>query len=167
MIYIRPDTVAPIDQGDLFAQCPIATIERFDPQDPGGPLVNASLAIVVVLTQTCDLAQARTSRATVAIAHSAEELINQGRLKSADVRGPIRSARVYGWYFLPSSSEFGIPELIVDFRNLHTVSISVLDSLRSIGFRKGRVLSPYREHLAKHFADTYSRIGLPEPYQTE
>jgi len=27
--------------------------------------------------------------------------------------------------------------------------------------------SHYREHLAKHFADTFSRIGLPEPYETE
>jgi hypothetical protein len=25
----------------------------------------------------------------------------------------------------------------------------------------------YREHLAKHFADAYSRIGLPAPYETE
>jgi len=24
----------------------------------------------------------------------------------------------------------------------------------------------YREHLANHFADTFSRIGLPEPYDT-
>jgi hypothetical protein len=30
-----------------------------------------------------------------------------------------------------------------------------------------RLLSPYREHLAKHFADTFSRIGLPEPYDTK
>ena len=25
----------------------------------------------------------------------------------------------------------------------------------------------YREHLAKHFADSYRRIGLPEPYETD
>ncbi len=30
-----------------------------------------------------------------------------------------------------------------------------------------KTLSPFREHLAKHLADTYSRIGLPEPYQTD
>jgi hypothetical protein len=27
-------------------------------------------------------------------------------------------------------------------------------------------MTPYREHLAQHFAVTYSRIGLPEPYGT-
>ena len=29
-----------------------------------------------------------------------------------------------------------------------------------------RLLSPYREHLAKHFADIFSHIALPEPYNT-
>ena len=27
--------------------------------------------------------------------------------------------------------------------------------------------SPYREHLAQHYATTYARIALPEPYETE
>ncbi len=34
------------------------------------------------------------------------------------------------------------------------------------GRRKARVQPLYREHLARHFADTFSRIGLPEPYDT-
>jgi len=34
-------------------------------------------------------------------------------------------------------------------------------------YRKSRVQPLYREHMAKHFADTFSRIGLPEPYPTE
>ncbi len=45
-----------------------------------------------------------------------------------------------------------------------------LDAIRppQINVTMGRVLqSPYREHLAKHFADTFSRIGLPEPYESE
>lgn len=35
------------------------------------------------------------------------------------------------------------------------------------GLRRARIQPLYREHLAKHFADTYSRIGLPEPYSTD
>ena len=34
------------------------------------------------------------------------------------------------------------------------------------GGRQLRLTSPYREHLAQHFAVTYSRIELPEPYET-
>lgn len=38
--------------------------------------------------------------------------------------------------------------------------------------RAGRVYGWYflpssEEHLAKHFADTFSRIGLPQPYETD
>jgi len=33
--------------------------------------------------------------------------------------------------------------------------------------RRSRIQVPYREHLARHFAETYARIGLPEPYVTE
>jgi hypothetical protein len=35
------------------------------------------------------------------------------------------------------------------------------------GQRQACLQQLYREHLAKHMADTYSRIGLPEPYETD
>jgi len=53
-----------------------------------------------------------------------------------------------------------------DLRQLHTVPTEVLKTLCQLGQRKARIQPPYREHLAKHFADTYSRIGLPLPYET-
>ena len=49
----------------------------------------------------------------------------------------------------------------------HTVRVDLLLTLCQRGQRRARLLSPYREHLAKHFADTFSRIGLPVPYVTE
>jgi hypothetical protein len=57
--------------------------------------------------------------------------------------------------------------MIVDLRQLHTIRLELLMALAQRGQRRARLLSPYREHLAKHFADTFSRIGLPEPYETE
>jgi len=97
----------------------------------------------------------------------AREMVDQNLLKAADVRGPIRAGRVFGWYFLPKNAELGLPEMIVDMRQLHTVRLDLLTELCRRGQRRARVQPLYREHLAKHFADTYSRIGLPEPYETE
>jgi hypothetical protein len=57
--------------------------------------------------------------------------------------------------------------MIVDPRQIHTVRLDLLTALCQRGLRRARLLSPYREHLAKHFADTFSRIGLPAPYETE
>ena len=65
-----------------------------------------------------------------------------------------------------ASAESNLGEMIVDLRRLHTVRLEVLTALCLAGKRRGRVRPLYREHLAKHFADTFSRIGLPRPYET-
>jgi hypothetical protein len=56
---------------------------------------------------------------------------------------------------------------LIDYQQLHTVRLELLTTLSRQGKCPARLLPPYREHLAKHFADTYGRIGLPEPYETE
>ena len=88
-------------------------------------------------------------------------------MKAAELRGPIRSGGVFGWYFLPCSISLGMAESIVDLHQIHSVPLTVLESLCRAGKRVAHLQSLYREHLAKHFADTYSRIGLPMPYETE
>ena len=167
MIYQAPGKNDPVDQADLVDGCPVLSLEEYDPDTQNPPRVQVAPARVVVLTQTCDLANRKTTMATVAVVHEARFLIEKGLIKPADVRGPIRAGRVFGWYFLPASSELGLPEMIVDLRQLHTVQLELLTSLCQRGLRRARIMPPYREHLAKHFGDTFSRIGLPEPYDTE
>ncbi len=166
MIYRRPAPAEPIDQGDIFDACPLVTLETADLSNVEILPVRHSLERVLVLTQTCDLAQQRITRVVVAVAHEAQSLVDQKLLKPADIKGPIRGGRVFGWYFLPQSVEFGMRESIVDLRQLHTVRLDLLVALCRRGQRRVRLQPLYREHLAKHFADTYSRIGLPEPYDT-
>ncbi len=165
MIYEVPPTNVSLDQGDILEDCPLLFLDG-DPleQNLSGMI---SYQRVLVLTQTCDLAQNKTSRIVVALVTEAEEMVSSGELKEASIRGPIRMARTYGWYFLPADESADLTESIVDFRQLHTVSRETLESLCRDGHRKARLQTPFREHLAKHFADTYSRIGLPEPYATQ
>jgi hypothetical protein len=96
----------------------------------------------------------------------AEQLVEQQILKAADVKGPVRAGRVWGLYFLPAHADRELAEMIVDLRRLHTVRLDLLSELCRANKRCARVLSPYREHLAKHFTDTFSRIALPQPYET-
>lgn len=167
-MYAAVEPGEPLLQGDILDDCPVFALET--------PLANVDLkadpnrwkARVIVLTQSCDLAQAKKSRTVVALVHSALELVEQGVIKAAAVRDQVRRGLVYGWYFLPSApTPIALPESLVDLHNLHTVPRHVLDHLIASGQRVCRVLTPYREHLAQHFAVTYMRIGLPEPYQTE
>jgi hypothetical protein len=60
----------------------------------------------------------------------------------------------------------GVPESLVDLRDLHTVPRALMEGLRDQGRLVCRLITPYRKHLAQHFSVTYSRIGLPEPYAT-
>jgi hypothetical protein len=166
MIYGKPAADAAIDQGDLIDGCPLLWISKFHPEKGQPETVDVDSRRIVVLTQTCDLANEKTTAATVAEVFDAQFLVDQGLLKPADIKGPIRAGRVWGWYFLPAEAEFGLAEMIVDLRRLHTVRLDLLRVLCRVGQRCACVQPLYREHLAKHFADTFSRIGLPHPYQT-
>lgn len=166
MIYHLPAPEAAIDQGDLIDGCPVVRITGFRPDQPHTANLELDFHRGVVLTQTCDLANEKAENAILASVFEAQYLIDQGILKAADVRGPLRAGRIWGWYFLPADAALGLGEMIVDLRRLHTVRLGLLRELCRAGKRRARVQTPYREHLAKHFADTFSRIGLPRPYET-
>jgi hypothetical protein len=129
VIYSLPSANDPVDQGDIIEGCPILQIASFDPQAPTSPHVACSTQKVFVLTQTCDLASQKTQRVTVAIVHDAQYLVDQGIIKAADVRGPVRSGRVYGWYYLPGDTIGELRESIVDLRQLFTIPLDVLQVL--------------------------------------
>jgi len=166
MIYSAPAADDSVDQGDIIDDCPVLTVNSYEVAKPGEVAVRTTPQRVIVMTQTCDLANARTSAATVAEVFAAQFLVDQKLFKPADIKGPLRAGRVWGWYFLPADAALRLGEMVVDLRRLHTVRLELLRELCRTGKRRARVQPLYREHLAKHFADTFSRIGLPRPYET-
>ena len=94
--------------------------------------------------------------------------MSRGILKPQVIRDQVRRGLVYGWYFLSTApAPISLTESIIDLHDLHTLSRPVLQQLIVQGKRICRLASPYREHLAQHFAVTYMRIGLPEPLESE
>jgi hypothetical protein len=166
-LYRLPAPMDAIDQGDIIDGCPVLFINNFNVDNLETLDVKGPLSRVVVLTQTCDLANAKSRQAVCAVVYDALYLVERQLLKAEQIRGQVRTGRVFGWYYLPASAALDLPEMIVDFRQLHTVRMDLLIALCQRGQRRARVQPLYREHLAKHFADTYSRIGLPELYETE
>ena len=166
MIYSLPSQNEPLDQGDLIDGCPTLFVKYFRDESLGSVDLDCDFCRVIVLTQTCDLANLKTTTISVAEVFEAPQLIDERTLKSSDIKGPLRAGRIWGMYFLPANADLGLGEMIVDFRRLHTVRLDLLLALCRSNKRVARVQTPYREHLAKHFADSFSRIGLPQPYET-
>jgi hypothetical protein len=80
----------------------------------------------------------------------------------------MRRNMVFGWYFLPAATvPVLLAESLIDLRDVHSVPRVVLEQLIKEGNRVASLVSPYREHLAQHFAVTYMRVALPEPYATQ
>jgi hypothetical protein len=167
MIYSRPPSADPLDQGDIVDGCPLTFLTKYEYDLPEQSDVERVPYRTLILIQTCDLVNQKISNATVAVVYEAQFIVDQGLLKPADIRGPVRAARVYGWYFLPASLDLGLNETIVNLRQIHTLRLDLLTGLCQRGKRRARLQSPYREHLAWHFTDTFSRIGLPDPYETQ
>ncbi len=163
MIYADVEPGSPLSQGDIVDGCPLLFWEQSAQGDELEPMTRP--VRVAVLTQACDLAQTKANRVLVAAVHEAKELVERNVLKEGVIRDHVRTHRVYGWYFLPRGG--AMQESIVDLRDLHTIPRLILDRLIREGRRVARIATPYREHLAQHSSTTYSRIGLPEPYETE
>lgn len=150
-----------LTQGDIVEGCPVTILTRTE----SGWAPEESFERVLVLTQACDIANNKVTRVQAAVIQEAEKLVQLGSLSRATIRDHVRLHRVFGLYFLP---EWGahMPESIVDLRDLHTIPLELINELVAKNDRV-RLTTPYREHLAQHFAVTYSRIALPEPYQTK
>lgn len=159
---------ARLTQGDILDECPILVWKLEPPPLDLDFPPEVRIIRVVVLTQACDLAQDKTTRVVVAPVHQATELIARNILKAGAIRDQVRRGQVFGWYFLPAApAPIQLAESIVDLRELHTIERRTLEYLVGSGKRVCSIGTPWREHLAQHFGTTYTRIALPEPYDTQ
>ena len=160
-MFAKPRKSDPLYQGDVIDSCPLIFWDCFQSDDE---VIRKPVEIdccVIVLTQSCDLANKKATRVQVAIVHETKSLVDQGVLKAKTIRDHVRLHKVFGWYFLEQSDL--LSESIVALRDIHTVPRLLLEDLVSRDQRICTIVSPYREHLAKHFADTFSRVALPAP----
>lgn len=162
MIYMATSLEDALDQGDLIDGCPILGITAFDLADLANADLKITLYRVILVTQTCDLASEKSSVGTVATVFDAQAMIDDGALKPADVKGPIRGGRTWGLYFLPAQADLGLGEMIVDLRRLHTVRLDLLRELCRAGKRNGSrpaavpraPRQAFRRHVQSHWLAT-------------
>jgi hypothetical protein len=75
-LYRLPAATDAIDQGDIIDGCPVLLLASFDIKDLETPEIDVPLARVLVLTQTCDLANQKATHAICAVIHEAQRLVS-------------------------------------------------------------------------------------------
>jgi hypothetical protein len=95
MVYLQPGA-DPLAQGDVLDGCPIPMLPESVDDVLAGKGVTLAPARVMVMTQTCDLTQAKAARVVLALVYPARDVVNSGGLKAAAVRDQVRPGRMYG-----------------------------------------------------------------------
>src|SRR5712691_3614154 len=108
MIYSHALADAPIDQGDIIDGCPVFAVLQFEMTKLDQLAVKNTLRSVIVLTQTCEFANNKATVVNVAEVTDAQQMVADKILKPADIKGPLRSGRIWGLYFLPADAPLGL-----------------------------------------------------------
>lgn len=146
-----------LEQGDVLIDCP--TIQPTATNEFDRLLTN-----VVVLSQSCDLANEKLKIVQVCPIFPLEDLASRtDAFRSKRGREDLRRGHFPGFHLLnrcelPShESDFWV----CDFRSLFGVHVAVAKALAAEQSPRVRILPPYREHLAQAFARFFMRVGLP------
>lgn len=159
----------PLSQGEYLIECPVVLVA--DIPEAGDELdARVEIRNLLVMTQSCDLAQGKAKSVALCAIYSLEELAkeNSTYLNRKNWEN-VRQGRVEGWHMVPGFSNFNNQEaLVVDFRQIYSLPIIFLNKFIARSKSRQRLRSPYLEHTAQSFARFFMRVGLPsniEPFK--
>ncbi|HEY5602853.1 MAG TPA: hypothetical protein VIM41_07085 [Gammaproteobacteria bacterium] len=169
-----------LSQGDIIRDCPIPRIVNFSsyPIEENDEVdLEFVETDVIVLSQSCDLANSKINDVIVAEVieweKARDQMVKSGNqlAKSKDFRKSLVAGNIPSLSLLRKHE--GEPKLdwsVIDFHNLSVVPKSVLNkNVANTGSRL-TLMSPYKEHVAQAFARYFMRVGLPhdaKEFETE
>ena len=174
---------APLDQGDIIFDCPVVSWKDhvLIAQDDGMTdalkgEIELAKEDVVVMTQTCDLAQGKIHYVILCPHCSLSEYredwerIQEKRDQNPTDRSwakhmtDIAAGQIWNRSMLNSEEgeEHNMDHRIVDFHEVFSLPRSFLESwILAENPERLRLRPPYREHLSQAFARFFMRVGLP------
>lgn len=158
-----------LSQGEYLSECPVVIVA--DIPESGDELdARVEIRNLLVMTQSCDLAQGKAKSVALCPIYSLDELAkeNPTYLNRKNWEN-VRQGRVEGWHMVPGFSSFNNQEaFVVDFRQIYSLPIIFLNKFIARSTFRRRLKSPYLEHTAQSFARFFMRVGLPsniEPFK--
>jgi hypothetical protein len=160
-------------QGDFLDRCPIIIPPRdfelpVSKERPIETKVGVQTYDVVVMSQSCDLAQEKLDLVLVCPHWSLEEFgAENEHFKSQKGKEELRRGNVPGYHLLSEhKAEVGGKGIrVVDFRTVYSLPLEFVKTFATRSGKRLRLLPPYREHLSQAFARFFMRVGLPADIQ--
>lgn len=150
-------------QGDLLPHC-LVPIFDVDMASNGPHTITADEFDLVILTQSCDLAQGKSRLVAACPIFSVLEFESVNPAFARKGRwNDVLKGRVEGLHLLASPVEpaNNREAHVVDFREIYSLPFAYLvERAARLGLR-WRLRSPYLEHFSQAFARFYMRVGLP------
>ena len=151
----------PLAQGDFLPDCGVPVVPNdFDAERK----VQVGHADLIVITQTCDLANGKAAMVALCRAYTLqkyEELIpavaKKGRWEE------IRQSRREGLHLLGGrdNPDDNRQAILVDFHEIHSLPVGYLRRHAEQLGPRDRLQSPFLEHFSQAFARFFMRVGLP------
>lgn len=151
-------------QGDLLPDCPIPIFEpRFGEGDSRAEVPVATSDLVIV-TQSCDLAQRKVTLVALCPIHSLASFEETNpKFKAKGQWEGVRRGRIAALHLLasPTRPEENQEALVVDFGQIFSLPFDYLtERAGELGIRWW-LESPFLEHFSQAFARFFMRVGLP------
>jgi hypothetical protein len=150
-------------QGDYLLNCPIPIFYE-QPDTTGQQSLPVGSGDLIVVTQSCDLENRKVRLvATCPIYLIVEyEKINQAFARKGRWE-EVRKGRIETLHLLssPTNPADNREALVVDFREVYSLSFEFLTKHAETQGPRWRLKSPYLEHFSQAFARFFMRVGLP------
>ncbi len=157
-------------QGDYLPRC-LAPLIPYDYGESSRATVESRVMDLVVLTQTCDLANSKVKHVVLCPARAVTNLITSdpNYAKRSSLK-PVRRGQVTALHLLasPITPADNLAALYVDFRQIVSLPTGYLSRHAAALGDRWRLASPYVEHMSQAFARFFMRVGLPSdipPYK--
>ena len=148
-----------LDQGDILFRCPLVQMDGA--ADWTSDEISATVleADVIVMTQTCDLANDKT-RNIIVCRHEAVSLLGYGKGRQKEIVSGRREREA----MLEMSPFEACPmeRRVVNLGEIYSLPIELARQVAATQTPRLRLLPPYREHLSQAFARFFMRVGLPQ-----
>jgi hypothetical protein len=121
---------------------------------------------VVIMTQTCDIAQRKVESLLLCPCWNLWEFIEQAKKGTnwgREQREALRRGDIPGYHLTNEVDQDGLRMdiTIIDFHVVYTAPTQIVRTFALKSGKRLRLLPPYREHLAQAFARFFMRVGLP------